>query len=189
MHFLPDVEVVCPVCQGKRYQKPVLDIKFRGYNISEVLELSIDEALVLFADEENIRSKLKVLQNVGLGYLSLGQSATTLSGGEAQRLKLAKELSRNTGGKVLYLFDEPTTGLHPHDAGRLINVFDRLVRLGNSVIVIEHNVEMILASDWVIDLGPEGGSEGGKIITQGTPDEIMRNSNSATGKVLSGLLL
>ncbi len=189
MHFLPDVEMVCPVCQGKRYQKPVLDIKFRGHNISEVLELSIDEALVLFADEENIRSKLKVLQNVGLGYLSLGQSATTLSGGEAQRLKLAKELSRNTGGKVLYLFDEPTTGLHPHDAGRLINVFDRLVRLGNSVIVIEHNVEMILASDWVIDLGPEGGSEGGKIITQGTPDEIMRNSNSATGKVLSGLLL
>lgn len=189
MHFLPDVEVVCPVCRGKRYQKPVLDLKFKGHNISDVLELSIDEALVLFADEENIRSKLKVLQDVGLGYLSLGQSAATLSGGEAQRLKLAKELSRNSAGKVLYLFDEPTTGLHPHDAGRLINVLDRLVRLGNSVIFIEHNIDMILASDWVIDLGPNGGNEGGRIIAQGTPDEIKKNTNSATGKVLSGLLI
>ncbi len=184
MHFLPDVEVVCPVCHGKRYQKPVLDIKFKGHNISDVLELSIDEALVLFAGEENIRAKLKVLQDVGLGYLSLGQSAATLSGGEAQRLKLAKELSRSSGGKALYLFDEPTTGLHPHDAGRLINVFDRLVRLGNSVIVIEHNADMLLAADWVIDLGPEGGNEGGEIIAQGTPEEIMKNAHSATGKVL-----
>ncbi len=184
MHFLPDVEVVCPVCHGKRYQKPVLDIKFKGHNISDVLELSIDEALVLFADEENIRAKLKVLQDVGLGYLSLGQSAATLSGGEAQRLKLAKELSGNSGGKALYLFDEPTTGLHPHDAGRLINVFDRLVRLGNSVIVIEHNADMILAADWVIDLGPEGGNEGGEIIAQGTPEEIIKNARSATGEVL-----
>lgn len=186
MHFLPDVEVVCPVCHGKRYQKPVLDIKFKGYNISDVLELSIDEAFVLFAEEESIRSKLKVLQDVGLGYLSLGQSTTTLSGGEAQRLKLAKELSRNSNGKVMYLFDEPTTGLHAHDAGMLINVFDRLVRLGNSVVVIEHNAEMILESDWLIDLGPEGGSEGGEIIAQGTPKEIMENPRSFTGKVLSG---
>ncbi len=184
MHFLPDVEVVCPVCHGKRYQKPVLDIKFKGHNISEVLELSIDEAFVLFADEENIRAKLKVLQDVGLGYLNLGQSAATLSGGEARRLKLAKELSRNSGGKALYLFDEPTTGLHPHDAGRLINVFDRLVRLGNSVIVIEHNADMLLAADWVIDLGPEGGNEGGEIIAQGPPEEIMKSARSATGEVL-----
>ncbi len=189
MHFLPDVEVICPVCHGKRYQKPVLNIKFRGLSISDILELSVDEALELFVGEASIRSKLQVLQDVGLGYLSLGQSAATLSGGEAQRLKLAKELSRNSTGKALYLFDEPTTGLHPHDAGRLINVFDRLVSLGNSVIVIEHNVEVILASDWVIDLGTEGGNQGGKIVAQGTPEEIMNNTSSVTGKVLSGLLL
>ena len=188
MHFLPDVEVVCPVCQGKRYQKPVLDIEFKGHNISDVLKLSIDEALVLFIDEESIRSKLKVLQDVGLGYLGLGQSAATLSGGEAQRLKLAKELSTSSNGKVMYLFDEPTTGLHPHDAGRLIDVFERLVHLGNSVIVIEHNTDMIMAADWVIDLGPEGGNEGGEIIAQGTPEAVIKNASSATGKVLSGML-
>jgi len=187
MHFLPDVEVVCPVCRGKRYQKPVLDIKYRGHNISDVLELSIDEALVMFAGEENIVSKLKVLQDVGLGYLGLGQSTATLSGGEAQRLKLAKELSKRSSGKVMYLFDEPTTGLHPHDANRLISIFDRLVYLGNSVVVIEHNADMILASDWVIDLGPEGGKEGGEIIAWGTPEEIMKNTRSATGKFLFGL--
>jgi excinuclease ABC subunit A len=185
MHFLPDVEVLCPVCRGKRYQKPVLDIRYKGHNISEVLELSIDEARVLFADEKNISLKLKVLCDVGLGYLGLGQSAATLSGGEAQRLKLAKELSRSSSGKVMYLFDEPTTGLHPHDAGRLIEVFDRLVSMGNSVIVIEHNVELILASDWVIDLGPEGGNEGGEIIAMGTPEEIMKNPRSSTGKILA----
>lgn len=184
MHFLPDVEVICPVCHGKRYQKSVLDMKFKGHNISDVLEMSIDEAFSLFEAEESIRTKLKVLQDVGLGYLSLGQSTTTLSGGEAQRLKLAKELSRSSSGKVMYLFDEPTTGLHPHDAGRLINIFDRLVRLGNSVVIIEHNIDMILASDWVIELGPEGGNEGGKIIAQGTPEEIMNNICSVTGKVL-----
>ncbi len=189
MHFLPDVEVVCSVCHGKRYQKPVLDIKYRGYNISDVLELSIDEALLLFAGQESIVTKLKVLQDVGLGYLSLGQSAATLSGGEAQRLKLAKELSRSSSGKVMYLFDEPTTGLHPHDAGKLINVFDRLVSLGNSVVVIEHNADLIMASDWVIDLGPEGGNEGGEIIALGTPEEIMKNTRSVTGKFLAGLLM
>jgi excinuclease ABC subunit A len=187
MHFLPDVEVVCPVCRGRRYKKPVLDIKYRGQNISDILELSIDEALELFADEENIVSKLKVLQDVGLGYLGLGQSTATLSGGEAQRLKLAKELSGSSKGNAMYLFDEPTTGLHPHDAGRLIRIFDRLVTFGNSVIVIEHNAELIMESDWVIDLGPEGGNEGGKIIAQGTPEEIMKKAGSATGKVLSRL--
>ncbi len=188
MHFLPDVEVVCPVCRGKRYQKSVLNITYKGHSISDVLELSIEEALVLFAEEENIYAKLKVLQEVGLSYLGLGQSAATLSGGEAQRLKLAKELARSSNGKVLYLFDEPTTGLHPHDAGRLLNVFDRLVRMGNSVIVIEHNTDMILASDWVIDLGPEGGNEGGKIVAQGSPEDIMKNPLSITGRTLVRLL-
>ncbi len=187
MHFLPDVEVVCPVCRGKRYRKPVLDIKFRGHNISDILELSIDEAVELFSGKKDILSKLKILQEVGLGYLGLGQSTATLSGGEAQRLKLAKELSGSSGVKAMYLFDEPTTGLHPHDAGRLVNIFDRLVRLGNSVVVIEHNAEMILESDWVIDLGPEGGNEGGEIVAQGTPEEIMMNPRSCTGKVLSEL--
>ncbi len=189
MHFLPDVEVVCPVCCGRRYQKPVLDVRYKDHNISDVLELSIDEALDLFHNEENITKKLKILKDVGLGYVSLGQSTATLSGGEAQRLKLAKELSASTGKRVLYLFDEPTTGLHPHDAERLINVFDQLVRLGNSVIVIEHNAEMILESDWVIDLGPEGGNEGGEIVAQGTPEEIMKNSNSVTGKILKKVVV
>ncbi|TYQ18091.1 UNVERIFIED_CONTAM: excinuclease ABC subunit A [Acetivibrio alkalicellulosi] len=184
MYFLPDVEVVCPVCRGKRYQKPVLDIKYRGYNISDILELSIDEALILFTQEESIKKKLKVLQDVGLGYLGLGQSATTLSGGEAQRLKLAKELSKRNSGKAIYLFDEPTTGLHPDDVARLIKVFDQLVNLGNSVIVIEHNIDVIIESDWVIDLGPEGGNEGGKIIAQGTPQEVMKTTGSYTGRVI-----
>ena len=187
MHFLPDVEVICPVCRGKRYQKPVLDIKYKGHSISDVLELSIDEALNLFAAEKSIAFKLQILQDVGLGYLGLGQSTTTLSGGEAQRLKLAKELSSSTSGRVLYLFDEPTTGLHPHDAGKLVTIFDRLVRLGNSVVVIEHNVELIMESDWVIDLGPEGGYGGGEVIAQGTPEQIMKNPRSFTGRVLSGL--
>nr|WP_314466285.1 excinuclease ABC subunit UvrA [uncultured Clostridium sp.] len=184
MHFLPDVEVICPVCRGRRYQKQVLDIRYKGHNISDILELSIDEALALFADEKNVAARLQILQDVGLGYLGLGQSTATLSGGEAQRLKLAKELQGGVGGRALYLFDEPTTGLHPHDACRLVHVFDRLVKLGNSVVVIEHNAEMILESDWVIDLGPEGGNEGGEIIAQGTPEEIMKNPCSYTGKIL-----
>lgn len=184
MHFLPEVEVTCPVCHGKRYQKPILNIRYKGYNISDVLELSIEEALTLFTEEENIKSKLSVLCDVGLGYLSLGQSTSTLSGGEAQRLKLAKELSKRNGDHLMYLFDEPSTGLHPHDADKLISIFDRLVKLGNSVIVIEHNPELIMASDWVIDLGPEGGYEGGLIVAQGTPEELMKQADTATGKVL-----
>lgn len=187
MHFLPDVEVICPVCRGKRYQKPILDIQYKGYNISEILELSIDEAKIVFAEEKSLSNKLQVLQDVGLGYLGLGQSTSTLSGGEAQRLKLAKELQEGIGGKTLYLFDEPTTGLHPHDSCKLINIFDRLVKLGNSVVVIEHNTNIILESDWVIELGPEGGNEGGKVISTGTPDEIMKNPLSHTGKILYDL--
>ncbi len=184
MHFLPDVEVVCPVCRGRRYQKSVLNVKYKGYSISDILDLSIDEAAGLLADEKNIAKKLAVLQEVGLGYLGLGQSAATLSGGEAGRLKLAKELSRRSGEKVLYLFDEPATGLHPQDADRLTDVFSRLVQRGNSVIVIEHNPGILLASDWIIDLGPEGGDRGGMIVASGTPEDIMRHPSSVTGKIL-----
>ena len=185
MNFLPDVEVVCPVCRGNRYQKQVLNVKYRGLSIAQVLELSIDEAAALFEQEKEIMKKLIVLQDVGLGYLGLGQSATTLSGGEAQRLKLARELAKQTGESVLYLFDEPTCGLHPQDANRLIGVFQRLVQMGSSVIVVEHNPEVILASDWVIDLGPEGGNYGGRIVVQGTPEEVMKHPSSATGIILS----
>lgn len=187
MNFLPDVEVVCPVCRGKRYQKPVLNVRYRGYPIADVLELSIDEAAALFEQESEIIKKLKVLQEVGLGYLGLGQSATTLSGGEAQRLKLAKELSRQPGGQILYLFDEPTCGLHPQDTNRLIGVFRRLVQRGSSVIVAEHNPEVIRSSDWVLDLGPEGGNYGGQIVVQGTPEEVKKHPDSATGSILAQL--
>ena len=187
MNFLPDVEVVCPVCRGKRYQKPVLNVRYKGYNIAEVLELSIDEAAVLFEQENDILKKLKVLQEVGLGYLGLGQSAVTLSGGEAQRLKLAKELCKQTGGQILYLFDEPTCGLHPQDTERLIEVFRKLVQMGGSVIAAEHNPQVIRSSDWVLDLGPEGGSYGGQIVAQGTPEEVKKHPVSATGSVLAQL--
>lgn len=185
MNFLPDVEVICPVCHGKRYQSRVLSAVYKGHNIAQVLNLSIDEAAILFQQEKEIAKKLKVLQDVGLGYLGLGQSATTLSGGEAQRLKLARELSKLSGNKILYLFDEPTCGLHPHDANNLIAVFQRLVKMGNSVIVIEHNPDVILASDWMIELGPEGGYYGGQIVIQGTPEEVMRSPESITGAALT----
>lgn len=188
MNFLPDVEVTCPVCRGKRYQKPALAIKYKDHTIADVLDLSIDEAVILFESEKELYRKLTILQDVGLGYLGLGQSASTLSGGEAQRLKLAKELSKHSSNKTLYLFDEPTSGLHPYDANRLIHVFDSLVTQGNSVIMIEHNSEVILASDWVIDLGPEGGKHGGEIIAQGTPKEIVNIKNSATGELLAKIL-
>lgn len=188
MNFLPDVEVVCPVCKGKRYQKPVLAVKYKGFNIAEVLDLSVDDAVLLFEQEKGILRKLKTLQDVGLGYLGLGQSSTTLSGGEAQRLKLAKELSKQVGNRTMYLFDEPTCGLHPHDTTRLIHIFHHLTHKGNSVIVIEHNSEVILASDWVIDLGPEGGEHGGQIVVQGTPEEVAKHPNSATGLILSKLI-
>lgn len=184
MNFLPDVEVVCPLCHGKRYQNRVLSVTYKSHSIADVLALSIDEAALLFKEEQEIWKKLKVLQDVGLGYLGLGQSATTLSGGEAQRLKLAKELAKPTGSHILYLFDEPTCGLHPKDANHLIGVFQRLVKMGNSVIVIEHNPEVILSSDWVIDLGPEGGNYGGNIIVQGTPETVINCETSATGKIL-----
>lgn len=184
MNFLPDVEVLCPVCRGKRYQKAVLNVKYKEHSISDILDLSIDEAAMLLEDERSIVEKLQILCDVGLGYLGLGQSTSTLSGGEAQRLKLAKELAKSSSEKVLYLFDEPTVGLHPQDVDRLIEVFDRLVQMGNSVVVIEHNRSVLLAADWIIDLGPEGGKRGGYLIASGTVDEIMKNANSSTGKVL-----
>ena len=188
MHFLPDVEVTCPVCGGKRYKKKILQIKYKGYSISDILQMSIDEAVSVFADEKKVLLKLKILQDVGLGYLGLGQSTVTLSGGEAQRLKLAKELSKGGDGRSLYLFDEPTTGLHPHDAARLIQVFRRLVEKGNSIIAIEHNPDMIAASDWIIDMGPEGGNEGGNIVVEGTLSDIVKCKESHTGRILSSIV-
>lgn len=173
MNFLPDVEVVCPVCHGRRYQKEVLGVKYNGLSISDILDLSIDDAANILKNEKNISDNLKILQEVGLGYIGLGQSTSTLSGGEAQRLKLAKELAKNNSQKILYLFDEPTVGLHPQDVERLIGVFDRLVMKGNSVVVIEHNQNVLRAADWLIDLGPEGGKRGGCIMAQGKPEEIL----------------
>lgn len=184
MNFLPDIEVTCPVCRENRYQKPVLEVRYKEHTIADVLNLGIDEAANLFQSEAEIHRKLRILQDVGLGYLGLGQSASTLSCGEAQRLKLAKELSRSGSKKTLYLFDEPSNGLHPHDANRMIHVFDSLVKQGSSVIIIEHNVDMILASDWIIDMGPEGGKKGGRIMAQGTPEKISKIKGSATGELL-----
>lgn len=172
MNFLPDVEMVCPVCHGKRYRSEVLNVKYKEKSISDILDLSIDEAIDLFENERGILEKLQVLQEVGLGYLGLGQTTNTLSGGEAQRLKLAKELAKSSAENVLYLFDEPTVGLHPQDVERLISVFDRLVRKGNSVVVIEHNCRVLLSTDWIINLGPEGGKKGGYLIAAGPPETL-----------------
>jgi len=184
MHFLPDVEVRCPACHGRRFKREILDVKYRGYDISQVLDLTIEEALPLFQDVSNAASRLGVMVDVGLGYLQLGQPATTLSGGEAQRVKLAKELGRRASGRTLYLLDEPTTGLHPNDISRLLGVLQRLVDAGNSVVVIEHNLDVIRAADWIIDLGPEGGVAGGEIIAEGAPEQIAKIKTSTTGSFL-----
>lgn len=188
MHFLPDVEIICPVCKGKRFRKEILAVKYRGKNISEVLEMSVEEAFKLFEDRKDIASKLEVLVEVGMGYLKLGQPATTLSGGEAQRVKLAKELGRNGKGHTLYLLDEPTTGLHPVDSLKLGKLLHKLVSAGNTVCVVEHNLELVYDADWIIDLGPGGGDKGGKVTAQGTPESIMANPNSITGRCLSTLI-
>jgi excinuclease ABC, A subunit len=188
MHFLPDVVVPCDVCGGARYNSQTLEVKYKGKNISEVLAMSIDEALEFFAAVPKIKQKLKTLQDVGLGYITLGQNATTLSGGEAQRVKLAKELSRTDTGKTLYILDEPTTGLHFGDVDRLVSVLQHLVELGNSVIVIEHNLDVIKNCDYVVDLGPLGGAGGGRIIAQGTPLNLAKNykkTGSFTGEFLA----
>ena len=188
MHFLPDVEVICPVCKGKRFKKTVLSVRYKGYNISDVLNLTIQEAYDLFSDKREIESRLKVLVEVGMGYLKLGQPATTLSGGEAQRVKLAKELGRTGKGRTLYLLDEPTMGLHPADVDRLMLLLNGLVDGGNTVCVVEHNLDLIASADWIIDLGPEGGRDGGQVIASGTPEDVAAVEASYTGRCLRARL-
>jgi excinuclease ABC subunit A len=187
MHFLPDVEVRCPVCHGKRFTQQILSIHYRDHDISQVLDLTVEEALALFSDVQAARSRLQVLNDVGLGYLQLGQPATTLSGGEAQRIKLSKELGRKGNGHTLYLLDEPTTGLHLDDIDRLLKVLQRLVGAGHTVIVVEHNIEVIKTADWVIDLGPEGGAAGGRLLAAGTPEQVAQVKESFTGQYLRRL--
>ena len=185
MHFLPDVYVKCDQCNGKRYNRETLEIKWQDKSISDVLDLTVSEGLELFNAVPMIREKLETLKEVGLGYIKIGQRATTLSGGEAQRIKLSKELSKRGTGKTIYILDEPTTGLHFHDIKKLIEVIQRLVNNGNTVIVIEHNIDVIKVADYVIDLGPEGGDKGGKIVGCGTPEELSKIKSSYTGHFLS----
>jgi excinuclease ABC subunit A len=184
MHFLPDVQVRCPACRGRRFKRDVLAVQYRGHDIAGVLEMTIEEALALFQDVPAAASRLALMVDVGLGYLQLGQPATTLSGGEAQRVKLAKELGRRAGGRTLYLLDEPTTGLHMADTARLLSVLQRLVDAGNTVVVVEHNLDLIRAADWIIDLGPEGGEAGGQLIAEGTPEAVAQAPASFTGAFL-----
>ncbi|MEA3203604.1 MAG: excinuclease subunit, partial [Thermoplasmata archaeon] len=188
MHFLPDVYVPCEVCKGARYNKETLQVRFKGKNIREVLDLSVEEALGFFENHPLIRNKLQTIMDVGLGYIRLGQPATQLSGGEAQRVKLATELSKRGTGKTLYILDEPTTGLHVHDIKHLLGVLQRLVDAGNSIVVIEHNLDVVKCADWVIDLGPEGGDAGGQVIAEGTPEEVAQVAGSHTGQFLRPLL-
>jgi len=185
MHFLPDVYVSCDVCRSRRYNRETLDVRYRGRNIADVLEMTVAEALEFFEPVPRIRTKLKTLAEGGLGYIHLGQSATTLSGGEAQRVKLASELSKRGTGDTLYVLDEPTTGLHFEDVRVLLEVLHRLVDRGNTVVVIEHNLHVVKTADWVIDLGPEGGEKGGNIVGEGTPEAIAALSESATGRFLA----
>jgi excinuclease ABC subunit A len=188
MHFLPDVYVTCEECKGKRYNRETLAVKYKDKSISDVLDMSIEDACEFFKAVPSIRSKLQTLQEVGLDYIKVGQPATTLSGGEAQRVKLAKELSKRATGKTLYILDEPTTGLHFEDVKKLLEVLHRLVDTGNSMVVIEHNLDVIKTADWVIDIGPEGGNGGGQIIASGTPEDIVKVKGSFTGQYLAPLL-
>ncbi|MYJ72370.1 MAG: excinuclease ABC subunit A, partial [Rhodospirillaceae bacterium] len=188
MHFLPDVYVQCDVCKGKRYNRETLEIAFKDKSIADVLDMTVDEALEFFRAVPAIRSKMETLQRVGLGYIKLGQPATTLSGGEAQRVKLSKELSKRATGRTLYILDEPTTGLHFDDVRKLLDVLHELVEAGNTVIVIEHNLEVIKTADWIIDLGPEGGDKGGLIVAAGTPEDVAAVPDSFTGQYLARFL-
>jgi excinuclease ABC subunit A len=188
MHFLPDVQVRCPACGGRRFKPEVLAVSYRGYDIAGILDLTIEEALAVFQDVPAVVARLSLMADVGLGYLQLGQPANTLSGGEAQRIKLAKELARRTSGRTLYLLDEPTTGLHPADVVRLLDLLQRLVDGGNTVVVIEHNIDVIRAADWIIDMGPEGGEAGGYVVAEGTPEDIARVEQSFTGRFLDRAL-
>ncbi|MGO4834446.1 ATP-binding cassette domain-containing protein, partial [Rhizobiaceae sp. 2RAB30] len=188
MHFLPDVYVTCDVCHGKRYNRETLEVLFKGKSIADVLEMTVEEGVEFFAAVPAVRDKLETLAKVGLGYIHVGQQATTLSGGEAQRIKLAKELSRKATGKTLYILDEPTTGLHFHDVAKLLEVLHELVDQGNTVVVIEHNLEVIKTADWILDLGPEGGDGGGELVASGRPEDVMREPRSYTGRYLKELL-
>ncbi len=188
MHFLPDIYVPCEVCKGARYNRETLEVKYKGKSISDVLDMTIEEATEFFANIPKIRNKIKTLNDVGLGYVKLGQSSTTLSGGEAQRVKLATELSRRSTGKTVYILDEPTTGLHTHDVAKLVAILDRLVEQGNTVVVIEHNLDVVKVADYIVDLGPDGGDRGGTIVAQGTPEEVAGVSRSYTGQFLKNVL-
>jgi excinuclease ABC subunit A len=188
MHFLPDVYVPCEVCKGRRYNRETLEVRYKGRSIADVLDLTVSDALDFFANQRRIADKLELLNDVGLGYIHLGQSATTLSGGEAQRVKLATELAKRDTGRTLYILDEPTTGLHFEDVRLLLDVLHRLVDKGNSIVVIEHNLDVIKTADWIIDLGPEGGERGGQVVAAGTPEEVAEVEESYTGRFLQKAL-
>jgi excinuclease ABC subunit A len=188
MHVLPDVYVTCDVCKGKRYNRETLDVVFKGKSIADVLDMTVEEALNFFKAVPRIRNVLETLHRVGLDYIHVGQQATTLSGGEAQRVKLAKELCKRATGRTLYILDEPTTGLHFHDVAKLLEVLHELVAGGNTVVVIEHNLEVIKTADWIIDLGPEGGDGGGEIVAAGPPEAVVKEKRSYTGAFLKPVL-
>jgi excinuclease ABC subunit A len=188
MHFLPDVYVRCEVCRGLRYNPATLEVRYKGFSIAEILEITVDQALEVFGAVPALRDRLQTLAEVGLGYVQLGQSATTLSGGEAQRLKLSRELAKRATGRTLYILDEPTTGLHLADIEKLLVVLNRLVDAGNTVIIIEHNLDVIKVADYLIDLGPEGGDKGGRLVAAGTPEEVARHPESHTGRFLRRIL-
>jgi excinuclease ABC subunit A len=185
MHFLPDVYVTCEQCKGRRYNRETLEIKYRGKSIADVLDLTVDQALPILENFPPIANKLRTLQSVGLGYIELGQSATTLSGGEAQRVKLSRELSKRGTGRTLYILDEPTTGLHFEDVRKLLDVLNRLVDQGNTIVVIEHNLDVVKSADWIVDLGPEGGDGGGRVVAQGPPEQVASTRASHTGGFLA----
>jgi excinuclease ABC subunit A len=188
MHFLPDVYVTCDTCKGKRYNRETLEIRYKGKSINEVLDMTVEDAHAFFKPVPALFRKLDTLMDVGLSYITLGQNATTLSGGEAQRVKLARELSRRDTGQTLYILDEPTTGLHFHDVAQLLKVLERLREHGNTVVIIEHNLDVIKRADWIIDLGPEGGSGGGEIVAAGTPEDVAKAKRSHTGRFLRPML-
>ena len=188
MNFLPDVYVPCEVCKGKRYSRETLEVKYKGKSISDVLDMTVEEGLEFFKNIPTIKNKLQTLMDVGLGYIKIGQPSTTLSGGEAQRIKLATELSKRSTGKTMYILDEPTTGLHMADVHKLIDILQRLVDGGNTLVVIEHNLDVIKSADNIIDLGPEGGDEGGQVVATGTPEQVAKVSESYTGEFLRKIL-
>lgn len=188
MHFLPDVFVPCEVCGGKRYNRETLEVKYKGKSIFDVLDMTVEEAVDFFENVPSIRKKIETLNDVGLSYIKLGQPSTELSGGEAQRIKLATELSRRSTGKTIYVLDEPTTGLHFADVHKLVNILHKLVETGNTVVVIEHNLDVIKTADYIIDMGPEGGARGGTVVCSGTPEKVAQNSKSYTGQFVKKYL-